>query len=70
MRSVAGIVPHLPRSHAVLTVLGLVLIALGLGWRFGAWAGLVAGGAALVLVAVLIELDSEDRKPAADRYRS
>lgn len=62
MRSVAGLAPFIPRAHAVLTVLGLTLIAVGLGWRFGLWAGMVAGGVAMVLWAVLVEIDTGDRR--------
>lgn len=68
MRSVAGVIERLPRAHAVLTVLGLMLISVSLGARFGWWAGGVAAGASLLLVAVLIELDA-DSKPHDDGYR-
>lgn len=57
MRSLAKFTPLVPRAHAALTVLGFLLLTVGVGLRFGLWAALIAGGVSCLVMGVLTEND-------------
>jgi hypothetical protein len=57
LQSLAKFAPLIPRAHAALTVLGFLLLTLGVWLRFGVPFALMAGGVSCLVLGVLTEND-------------